>query len=437
MSRLSTNFFLLLAVIIVLTVGATLLFCTSRLWYGLFLTLALGIVIYRLYRCYQRPISKVAFLLNAIDNDDTAIRFNEIDYSKDVSRVNSMLNRIAVILYNTKQEIIQREKYYELILNFVNTGIVVLNSKGAVYQKNMALMHLLGLSVLTHIKQLDRVSPQLQQLLANALPGDKLQTKIDSAQGSLHLAIRVSGMTLKGEELRIVALSDINREFDEREIDTWIRLTRVLTHEIMNSLTPVTSITETLLTENADAPNDIKQGLETIRTTGKGLIEFVNSYRRFARLPIPQPSFFDVGPFLERMVQLAKHQHIDDNVTVLVTHVDADLMLYADEQLIGQVVINVMNNAIQAIGKQENGRLTLKAYCDEQEGVNIEIANNGPRLSDELAEQIFVPFFTTKEEGSGIGLSISKQIMRLSNGTINLLPYKDEQSATVFVLRVN
>lgn len=437
MNRLSTNFFILLSVILLLTVGVTLLLCNSYLWYGVFLFIIEIVVINRLYQCYQQPISKVAFLLNAIDNDDSAIRFNEKDYSQDTSRVNSMLNRIAIILYNTKQEVVQREKYYELILNFVNTGIVVLNAKGVVYQKNKAVMHLLGLSVFTHVKQLERVSPQLQQLLTNALPGDKLQIKVDNEQGSLYLAIRVSGITLKNEELRIVALSDINRELDEREIDTWNRLTRVLTHEIMNSLTPVTSITETLLTQNVDAGEDIKQGLETIHTTGKGLIEFVNSYRRFAKLPVPEPTSFDVSPFLDRMVQLARHQQVDDNVAILITHVDADLMLYADEQLIGQVVINVMNNAIQAIGKQGNGRITIKAYCDEQEGVNIEIANNGPRLSAELAEQIFVPFFTTKEEGSGIGLSISKQIMRLNNGTINLLPYKDESSPTIFVLRLN
>ena len=161
--------------------------------------------------------------------------------------VNVMLNRIARILYNVKQETAQREKYYELIMDFVETGIVVLNSKGSVYQKNKEAMNLLGLDVLTHVKQLSRISDELMTALEKAVPGDKLQIQFNTERGTVHLALRVSGIRIKDEELRIIALSDINRELDEREIDSWIRLTRVLTHEIMNSLTPVTSLSETLL----------------------------------------------------------------------------------------------------------------------------------------------------------------------------------------------
>lgn len=298
-------------------------------------------------------------------------------------------------------------------------------------------MQLLGMDVFTHIKQLSRISDELKRVMEEALPGDKLQTQFNTERGTIHLALRVSGIHIKNEELRIIALSDINRELDEREIDSWIRLTRVLTHEIMNSLTPVTSLSETLLQLPGAENEEMRQGLETIHTTGKGLINFVMSYRKLTRLPSPEPSLFYVRPFLERMIKLARHQHPCPHISIFLHEAEDDLIVFADENLIAQVVTNLLKNAIQAIGNAADGRITLKAYCDEQESVHIEIANNGPVIDPEAAEQIFIPFFTTKEDGSGIGLSLSKQIMRLSGGTLTLLPYKEEGQATTFALVFN
>ena len=209
------------------------------------------------------------------------------------------------------------------------------------------------------------------------------------------------------------------------------------THEIMNSLTPVTSLSETLLALPGAENEEMKQGLETIHSTGKGLINFVMSYRKLTRLPSPEPSLFYVRPFLERMIRLAQHQHPCPNITLSILEAREDLIVFADENLIAQVVTNLLKNAIQAIGNAPDGKITLKAYCDPQESIRIEIANNGPAIPPDAAGQIFVPFFTTKEEGSGIGLSLSKQIMRLSGGTLTLLPYKEKGQATVFVLVFN
>lgn len=424
--------------IVLLLTASCLLLLQHRNWLWLCVAFpALIISMVRFYRLYTYNTRKVAFLLDAIENDDPAIRFYEHVAGKDNSMVNIMLNRIARILYNVKQETAQREKYYELILDFVNTGIIVLNSTGAVYQKNNEAMKLLGADILTHVKQLSRISGELMHATQNAVPGDKLQIKFPTERGTVHLSLRVSGIKIKNEELRIIALNDINRELDEREIDSWIRLTRVLTHEIMNSLTPVTSLSETLLALPGAENEEMKQGLETIHTTGKGLINFVMSYRKLTRLPSPEPSLFYVRTFLERMINLAQHQHQHPNITISILEAQNDLILFADENLIAQVVTNLLKNAIQAIGNAPDGLITLKAYCDEQESIHIEIANNGPAIPADTAEQIFVPFFTTKEEGSGIGLSLSKQIMRLSGGTLALLPYKDVRQPTVFMLVFN
>ena len=408
----------------------------ERNWLWLFVAFpALVWTVVSFYRLYTYHTRKVAFLLDAIENDDPAVHFYEHVIDKDASKVNVMLNRIACILQNIKKETIQREKYYELILDFVETGIVVLDDKGNVFQKNRKAMELLGMEVFTHVKQLGRVSESLRKVFEEILPGQKMQVEYTNERGKMTPYFRASSITIQDKPYRIIALNDISHELDDREIDSWIRLTRVLTHEMMNSLTPVTSLSEMLLTlPGAQKDEELRQGLETIHTTGKGLVNFVMSYRKLTRLPSPEPTLFDVRPFLERMVQLAGHQHPDSAIRIVLKEVQEDLMAYADENLLTQVMTNLLKNAVQAIGEAPDGEIRLRAYCDEQDMVRIEVSNNGPKIAPEIAEQMFVPFFTTKEEGSGIGLSLSKQMMRLQGGSISLLPYRDEWTTFVVVL---
>ncbi|MBR2455757.1 MAG: GHKL domain-containing protein [Bacteroidaceae bacterium] len=411
-------------------------FVIERNW--LWLSVAVPTLIWTVwnfYRLYTYHTRKVAFLLDAIENDDPAIHFYEQVVDKDASKVNVILNRIARLLQNIKKETAQREKYYELIMDSVETGIVVLDDKGNVFQKNQKALKLFGLDILTHVKQLSRVSETLKKAFQEALPGQKQQVEYTTERGMVNLSMKVSDITIQNKALRIIALNDINHELDEREIDSWIRLTRVLTHEMMNSLTPITSLSETLLTlTDAQKDEELRQGLETIHSTGKGLANFVMSYRKLTRLPSPEPTLFDVRPFLERMVQLAYHQHPSTPISIILEEVQSDLMAYADESMMTQVMTNLLKNAIQAIDDNPKGEIRLRAYCDEQDMVYIEVSNNGPKILPEIAEQMFIPFFTTKEEGSGIGLSISKQMMRLQGGSISLLPRNDEWTTFVVIL---
>lgn len=436
MKKYLNTFWARLAIVLMLASLCTWL-VIERNWLWLCVTLPiLAWAVWSFYRLYTCHTRQVAFLLDAIENDDPSIHFYEHVADKHSSRVNAMLNRIAGILQSVKQETVQREKYYELIMDFVETGIVVLDEQGAVFQKNRKALALLGLQVLTHVRQLSQKSATLEKVLSEAMPGQKIQVEYPTRRGMMNLSVRVSGIMIQGKSLRIIALNDINRELDEREIDSWIRLTRVLTHEIMNSLTPVTSLSETLLAlPVSQQDEELRQGLETIRVTGKGLVNFVTSYRRLTRLPVPEPALFDVRPFLERVVRLAKHQYPSSTIRFLLDDVQEDLMVYADESMMTQVLTNLLKNAIQAIGESEKGEIRIRAFVDEQESVRIEVANNGPRIDPELAAQIFVPFFTTKEDGNGIGLSLSKQIMRLQGGSIALLPYQDE--LTTFVVMLN
>lgn len=375
----------------------------------------------RLYRHYRRNIKKVRFLFDAIDNGDFSFNFPTEKRNKEDKILHQSLNRIKLFLQHTREEQMEREKYYEQILNAVDTGIMVVDSQDNILQHNQAALRLLDTDVLTHINQVR----------------EKLKDE--------HLAKHETQAMLKDKHVRIIALSDVSHELSNQEVDSWIKLIRVLTHEIMNTITPVTSLSETLLKEldneeqNAAEPQPtelakLKQGLETIHKTGTELLAFVNNYRRFTHVPQPQPALFYVKPFLERMAMLCNRE-----VEIAVT--PKDLLAYADESLISHVVTNLLKNAVEAFNDLQSIPTTkpfirLHAYTNEQEAVIIDVSNNAGLIPDDIASHIFIPFFTTKPEGSGIGLSLSRQIMRVSGGSLSLSQDKTH-GITTFRIVIN
>ena len=342
-----------------------------------------------LYRHYRRNIKKVTFLFDAIDNGDFSFNFPTEKGVKEDKILHQSLNRIKLFLQHTREEQMEREKYYEQILNAVDTGILVVDGHDNILQHNQAALRLLDTDVLTHMNQVK----------------GKLKDE--------HLAKHETQAMLKDKHVRIIALSDVSHELSNQEVDSWIKLIRVLTHEIMNTITPVTSLSETLLTRVTE-DKDLKQGLETIHKTGTELLAFVNNYRRFTHVPQPQPALFYVEPFLERMAMLCNHE-----VEISVT--PKDLLVYADESLLSHVVTNLLKNAVEAFREKEKlSFIRLQAYANAQESIIIDVSNNAGLIPDDVASHIFIPFFTTKPEGSGIGLSLSRQIMRVSGGSLSL-----------------
>ena len=343
----------------------------------------------RLYRHYRRNIKKVTFLFDAIDNGDFSFNFPTEKGFKEDKILHKSLNRIKLFLQHTREEQMDREKYYEQILNAVDTGILVVDGHDNILQHNQAALRLLDTDVLTHMNQVK----------------GKLKDE--------HLAKHETQAMLKDKHVRIIALSDVSHELSNQEVDSWIKLIRVLTHEIMNTITPVTSLSETLLTRVTE-DKDLKQGLETIHKTGTELLAFVNNYRRFTHVPQPQPALFYVEPFLERMALLCNHE-----VEIEVS--PKDLLVYADESLLSHVVTNLLKNAVEAFKEKEKlSFIRLQAYANAQESIIIDVSNNAGLIPEDVVSHIFIPFFTTKPEGSGIGLSLSRQIMRVSGGSLSL-----------------
>ena len=410
-----------LSVALIATVVATY-FALQGKW--LLLSLAVAVCLYSCHavrKLFRRQTEKITSMFDAIDNADYAFRFAAQRRFSHDALVNNSLNRILQILVQAKIDALHREKYYELIINSISTGILVIDDNGYVVQTNSEALRMLGLAVFTYVKQLGRINEKLEALITNILPGDKRQISFDNERETVSLSVRASGMTLRDKRVRIVAINNIRSELEEMEVDSWIRLTRVLTHEIMNSITPIVSLSQTLFSIHVNADKEIRDGLDVICSTSKSLISFVDSYRKFTHIPQPKPSLFYVQKFAERMIQLALHQNNCPDIAFVINVAPDDLILYADENLIAQVTLNILKNAIQAVGnKRPDGRIELKAYCNADESVIIEIANNGPAIAPEVAKHIFVPFFTTKEGGSGVGLSIARQIMRLAGGNITL-----------------
>lgn len=388
---------------------------TSFIWCLVLVVAVMALGYVRLCLSYRRNIRKVAFMFDAIDASDFTFSFSTKGVSGSDAMLNKSLNRIKQILVNARDEAVEREKYYEQIMDAVGTGLLVVDGAGHILQHNVAATRLLHRSVLTHMEQVG------QQF----------------ADGSL--SVRETYTTLRNKRVRIVAFSDINGELANREVDSWIKLIRVLTHEIMNTITPITSLSQSLLQQ---ARGEQREGLEVINKTGTELMAFVENYRRFTHVPQPQPRLFYAKPFLERMATLA-----DADGKVGVSVEPADLLVYADEGLMGRVVTNLLKNAKEAVAcaqdeegsgdgsPQRDSKVWIKAYTGDDDSVVIDVCDDAALIAPDVAQHVFVPFFTTKQGGSGIGLPLSRQIMRVSGGTLELVQDAKARK-TVFRMKI-
>lgn len=387
------------------------------------------ISVWLIFRYIQLSNRKLAYFFNSLSNEDYTLRFLENEGLAEERIFNQSLNRLKTIIQNTRLEVQQKEKYYEQILSNINTGVIALNEKGFVIQCNQFALKLLGLKNFTHTNQLRKVSSQLQETFKEIHPGKNQKVSYTNERGKVQLLINATEITIQGKKIILLVMNDIEKEMDEKEIESWIRLIRVLSHEIMNSIAPITSLSDTLLQlhqnpKDTSDPDQIRgntiNGLQAINETGKSLISFVESYRKFTRIPEPVKEFIDLNEFIHRMIILCSMEPYFEHMSIQVDIQPKNLKIYADPNLLGQVVLNIIKNAIQAMKDQEDCHIYIKAEQGAFNNVALKISDNGPGIPPEILNEIFIPFFTTKAEGSGIGLSIARQIMRAHNGKIKV-----------------
>ena len=368
---------------------------------------------------------KVTYMLDALEDKELNFRFDE---KRIFGRAyNRTLNRLRNIFDKERQEIIEQEKYFGLMLDHVKTGVAVIEENGKVSYCNNTALSLLGIATLGHVRQLRTIDNSLYNAFRDVEENSEERASYYNESGKITIAITASAATIGKTAVKVVAFNDISKEISENEQESWSKLIRVLTHEIMNTVTPIVSLSETLLGFD-NVGDDVKDALGTISQSSRGLIKFVESYRNLTRVAPPVKKAFFLRELAERVITLTRDQALEAGTTCTYTEKSEDILLYADEGQISQILINLIKNAIQADAKV----VEISAEINPAEQVIIHIFNNGSPISKESQEEIFVPFYTTKQEGTGIGLSLSRQIMRMHNGSINLV--QSNEAGTVFRL---
>ena len=374
----------------------------------------------------RRMRNKVAYMLDALEDKELNFRFDERRIFG--RQFNKTLNRLRNIFDKERHEIIEQEKYFGLMLDHVKTGVVVVEENGRIGYCNSTALALLGIATFGHIRQLRPVSESLYEAFLNVTDSShEERASYYNESGKITIALTASRATIGKHEVRVIAFNDISSEIAENEQQSWTKLIRVLTHEIMNTVTPIASLSETLMKfEGMD--EEVRNGIGTISQSSRSLIKFVESYRNLTRVAAPVRKAFYVRELVERVISLTREQAVISGAICTYTEKSDDVLLYADEGQITQILINLVKNAVQA----EARKIEITAEINVSEHVIINVTNDGRPISKESREEIFIPFFTTKQEGTGIGLSLSRQIMRLHNGTLNLT--HSDVKGTVFTL---
>ncbi|WP_235934283.1 sensor histidine kinase [Sunxiuqinia indica] len=436
---------LLLIIAVAIGIGWAF-FGANQLIVGSVLSLFLVILLFNVLHYQNRVNERINYFFEAVKNEDFSLAFPAHKNDKIIRELNTHLADVNKQIQLIQMKNHQQEQYFRALIEHVGIGILSYDENGFVVHANSALKKLLGLEQFTHLKQLEKVDNKLAQLLPQILQNGQRLISFNNKQGKVNVSIKASTFQNKNKTMTLLSVQDINKELDEKELDSWMRLIRVLTHEIMNSIAPVTSLSESLsnfFTKEGQpiSPAEINQkminttirGLEVIKEQGNGLITFVESYRKLTRLPKPEKKLISIGDLLEKTALLRRSNLTGNKIRINVTIPNDRLLLLADEKLISQVLINLVKNAVEALEGQEKGVIELSGRENQNGEVEIWVRDNGPGISPELIDEIFVPFFTTRESGSGIGLSLSRQIMRMHGGSlkVNSIPQKE----TCFILQ--
>jgi two-component system nitrogen regulation sensor histidine kinase NtrY len=402
------------------------------------LFIAQVIALVRFVEQTNRNLSK---FLESIRHSDFTSDFVDNNLGKSFDNLNHEFNQVIGAFRKNKQEKEEHFNYLLTVIQHVSIGIIVYKKDGSVDVFNNAVKRMLKLPRLRKIDNLKVIDEELPEKLLSIKAGEKSLVKVFIDDELLQLSIHATQFRMRGEEYILVSFQDIHPELEQKEIESWQKLIRVLTHEIMNSITPITSLTDTVGTilesysdENdqmetfSEDIQDVKQAISTIGNRSKGLLNFVEIYRNLTRIPKPNFRHFYVNDLFSRVFELLKPKFAEGNIDTTVKVFPKDLKVLADPDLIDQVLINLLINAIDAVNNEsvKNPRITVVASVNLNNRTTIEVSDNGPGIKQDLLDKIFMPFFTSKKKGSGIGLSLSRQIMQMHKGSISVRSKQDE-----------
>jgi len=440
----SKNFYVRLIIRILLfsitTIGFSFYLVKEYYFLSSLFLILMTLQVINLIRLINHTNRKIAYFFESIKNEDFTLRFPEQVHVKSLNELNKSLNMLNEKIQEVHLKNQTQEKYYQEILKQADIGILTFNKKGHIPFANSKMEKLLNYKPLNHIKQLNQIDKKLYDLFADLKPFDRKLIQLTNEREKKQIAVKSTSLSLNSEKLLLVVAQDIHKELDEKETDSWIKLIRVLTHEIMNTITPITSISDSLvkyykvdnkiLDVNDIDDNTIKntvKGLEVIVEQGSDLMDFVQSYRSFLNLPKPDKTLVSAKRLLDKVINLMEQEANNRNIIFEVKVEPVDLKFFIDEKQISQVLINLIKNSLQSLEKKNGGTVKITAGINTQGNRFIKVFDNGYGISKDIIDEIFVPFYTTKDKGTGIGLSLSKQILHLHGGSlsVNSIPKKE------------
>lgn len=387
----------------------------------------------------------------AISYNDFSQSFSNKGQGDSFESLNSVFNDIVEKFKNERAKSEESNLYLQTVVQHIGIGIFSFNKKGEIELLNTAAKKILGTAVLRNVAQLKKISEPLFNTVQQLKSGARTLVRLSIDNRDAQIAVFATEFRVKGDIYKIISLSNISSELEEKEMEAWQNLTQVLAHEIMNSITPIASLSDTvnsmlsasLLTIGSEEEiseenlEDVREALGTINKRSLGLMRFVDSYRNITQIPSPVFEVNELKEIVERVKNLMKGEALSRSIIVESEYESDGIEVIADAELVEQSLINVVKNAFKVLNGIEDGKVNLKCGIDESGHAFIDVEDNGPGIKKSAAQKIFVPFYTTSknsaEGGSGIGLSLSRQIMRLHNGSLFLL--ESEKGKTIFRLR--
>ncbi|MFC2120304.1 PAS domain-containing sensor histidine kinase [Bacteroidota bacterium] len=409
-----------------------------------FIILQLGLLIWKLNRINR----DLQWFFASLKNEDSSIIYSKRNKEKHLNKIYESFDEVNSMIGKIKLENASQNQYFQHLVQHVNIGIIVFYSDDTVEIINNAAQKMLNISALNNIQSLDAIHTGFSRILRELRPSEQKLLKLVLDGKTINLSLKISQIKFDQIEKKILTLQNINNELDEKELDSWHKLIRVLTHEIMNSTAPISSSIKLIAgyykDEKTNLPkpapeiddeviNNTIRGLRIIEERSEGLIKFVNKYRDLTSLPPPDYSKLNISELFQNCRFLLKEKLEQNNIELIEKIIPTDLFLEADKELVEQIIINMLNNSVFALNGTKNKTIEVTAYLDDDERVNISIVDNGCGISEEEIDKVFIPFYSTNKMGSGIGLSLSRQIMRLHGGTISVRSIPGTE--TEFVLR--
>jgi len=425
-----------------LLINQTTLYATTT-----FMAIFIAYQVFSLIRYVERTNLELSRFLRSIRYADFSQSFSSRGRGSSFDELNAAFTEVVEEFQKARAEKEEHVQYFQTVVQHVGVGLIAFTPDGGIRLLNTAAKRLLQVDQLTNLELLRTRAGDLVDTLRSLKSGDRAIVKAELHDEQLQLIVYAKEMKLRDEHLTLIAIQNIRTELDEKEIEAWQKLIRVLTHEIMNSITPISSLASTvndmlkpgpsngelqrmLTSETVD---DIRSAVETIEKRSQGLLHFVEAYRKLMRSPSPKFQIVRVADLFGRVEQLMRHHFSEGKIAFSAEIEPESLEVTADPELIEQVLINLLLNAVEATQGQNKAAIGLSGRMGNQGRVLLEVSDNGPGIPKEVQDRIFVPLFTTKPSGSGIGLSLSRQIMRLHRGTIYV--NSDSGKRTTFVLR--